>query len=95
MLNIEELTNYLLEQTEYDLKLIYDFGLEEASRDEEYVSFVKGRIRGYCSAVFALLLKLRSAQDDVKISDAIHQLIQIRNRAEKKIEEYLLTKPVE
>lgn len=92
MLDIEELTKFLLEQTEEDLKLIYRFGMEEVHVDKVKVAFLRGRIRGYCSAVFALLLKLRSSQDDVKISDAIHELIQIRNYTEKKIEEYLSNK---
>ncbi|HFU4501837.1 TPA: hypothetical protein ACGPAX_001700 [Streptococcus suis] len=92
MLNSEELTSFLLEQTEEDLRLMYQFGLEEGDTEKEIVSFVRGRVRGYCSAVFALLLKLRSSQDDVKISDAIHELIQIRNYAEKQIEEYVSNK---
>ena len=92
MLDNEELTKFLLDKTEEDLRLIYRFGMEEARVDKEKVVFVRGRIRGYCSAVFALLLKLRSSQDDVKISDAIHDLIQIRNYAEKQIEEYVSNK---
>lgn len=92
LLNNEELTKFLLDKTEEDLRLIYRFGMEEARVDKEKVVFVRGRIRGYCSAVFALLLKLRSSQDDVKISDAIHELIQIRNYAEKQIEEYVSNK---
>ncbi|HFI0579439.1 TPA: hypothetical protein ACGO4F_001042 [Streptococcus suis] len=91
-MNSEELTSFLLEQTEEDLRLMYQFGLEEGDTEKEIVSFVRGRVRGYCSAVFALLLKLRSSQDDVKISDAIHELIQIRNYAEKQIEEYVSNK---
>ncbi|HFR3884974.1 TPA: hypothetical protein ACHVIE_002301, partial [Streptococcus suis] len=71
---------------------IYHFGLEEGCTDKEKVAFVRGRIRGYCSAVFALLLKLRSSQHDVNVSDVIHDLIKLREHAEKKIEEYLSNK---
>ena len=92
MLNSEELTSFLLEQTEEDLRLMYQFGMEEAHVDKEKVAFMRGRIRGYCSAVFALLLKLRSSQHDVNVSDAIHDLIKLREHAEKKIEEYLSNK---
>lgn len=87
LLNSEELTSFLLEQTEEDLRLIYRFALEEGCTDKEKVAFVRGRVRGYCSAVFALLLKLRSSQNDIKISNAIHELIQLRSHAEKQIEE--------
>ncbi|MGQ7553542.1 hypothetical protein ACTGUJ_00565 [Streptococcus suis] len=92
LLNSEELTRFLLEQTEEDLRLMYQFGLEEGDTEKEIVSFVRGRVRGYCSAVFALLLKLRSSQHDVNVSDAIHDLIKLREHAEKKIEEYLSNK---
>ena len=92
LLDIEELTKFLLDKTEEDLRLMYQFGLEEGCTDKEKVSFVRGRVRGYCSAVFALLLKLRSSQHDVNISDAIHDLIKLREHAEKKIEEYLSNK---
>ncbi|HEM5052573.1 hypothetical protein [Streptococcus suis] len=91
-MNSEELTSFLLEQTEEDFKFICQFGLEEGCTDKEKVAFVRGRVRGYCSAVFALLLKLRSTQNDVKISNAIHELIQLRSHAEKKIEEYVSNK---
>lgn len=91
-MNSEELTSFLLEQTEEDLKFIYQFGMEEGCTDKEKVAFVRGRVRGYCSAVFALLLKLRSSQNDVKISNAIHDLIKLREHAEKKIEKYLSNK---
>ncbi|HEP1800693.1 TPA: hypothetical protein VB870_000388 [Streptococcus suis] len=92
LLNSEELTKFLLDKTEEDLRLIYHFGLEEGCTDKEKVAFVRGRIRGYCSAVFALLLKLRSSQHDVNVSDVIHDLIKLREHAEKKIEEYLSNK---
>ncbi|HEM4275843.1 TPA: hypothetical protein U1X82_000570 [Streptococcus suis] len=92
LLNSEELTKFLLDKTEEDLRLIYHFGLEEGDTEKEIVSFVRGRVRGYCSAVFALLLKLRSSQHDVNVSDAIHDLIKLREHAEKKIEEYLSNK---
>ncbi|HFI0327028.1 TPA: hypothetical protein ACGO0H_001675 [Streptococcus suis] len=92
MLDIEELTKFLLDKTEEDLRLMYQFGLEEGDTEKEIVSFVGGRVRGYCSAVFALLLKLRSSQHDVNVSDAIHDLIKLREHAEKKIEEYLSNK---
>lgn len=89
MLDIEELTKFLLDKTEEDLRLIYRFGMEEERVDKEKVAFLRGRIRGYCSAVFALLLKLRSSQNAIDISDAIHDLIKLREHAEKKIEKYL------
>lgn len=92
LLNSEELTKFLLDKTEEDLRLMYQFGLEEGDTEKEIVSFVRGRVRGYCSAVFALLLKLRSSQHDVNVSDAIHDLIKLREHAEKKIEEYLSNK---
>ncbi len=92
MLDIEELTKFLLDKTEEDLRLIYRFGMEEERVDKEKVAFLRGRIRGYCSAVFALLLKLRSSQNAIDISDAIHDLIKLREHAEKKIEKYLSNK---
>ncbi|NQP18546.1 hypothetical protein HO928_01955 [Streptococcus suis] len=88
-MDIEELTKFLLDKTEEDLRLIYRFGMEEERVDKEKVAFLRGRIRGYCSAVFALLLKLRSSQNAIDISDAIHDLIKLREHAEKKIEKYL------
>lgn len=92
LLNSEELTKFLLDKTEEDLKFIYQFGLEEGCTDKEKVAFLRGRVRGYCSAVFALLLKLRSSQNAIDISDAIHDLIKLREHAEKKIEKYLSNK---
>ncbi|WP_142350750.1 hypothetical protein [Streptococcus suis] len=91
-MDIEELTKFLLDKTEEDLRLIYRFGMEEERVDKEKVAFLRGRIRGYCSAVFALLLKLRSSQNAIDISDAIHDLIKLREHAEKKIEKYLSNK---
>lgn len=84
-MSVEELVNFLIEQTEHDLRLIYRFGLEVKCADEKQMAFIRGRVRGYCSGIFALLLELRKGQQQDEISEAIHQIIQLRDHAEKMI----------
>lgn len=81
---LHHLADLIFEQTAFDLRYIYQYALDEGI-DEISVAFAKGRIRGYCSGVFSILLRLRHLEIDDEVSKAMSDLIQLRQYAEEQI----------
>lgn len=83
------LAQLLIEQAIDELKMISHYGLDLFPEKEKTALFLQGRIRGYCSAIFGLLLKLRPFENEQEVTEAISELIRIRTEAEEKISTYL------
>ncbi|HFR3692619.1 TPA: hypothetical protein ACJ51R_001656 [Streptococcus suis] len=85
---LHHLAHLMLEQTAFDLTHIYQYALDEGI-DEISVAFAKGRIRGYCSGVFSILLRLRHLELDDEVSKAMSKLVHLRQDAEEQIDRRL------